>query len=87
MTAATKQEAALGKQILEHPSFPKILERIQARLFKRFIGATKEEREIISSIIDAQNLFLKELHIVVDEARQMEEAKPVTKKKTRKKKT
>ena len=67
-----RQMASLGKQILNHPMLPVLFERIEYKLFDKWLASDPAKREIIGNIVDSKNLFLKELRIVVEEAEEID---------------
>jgi hypothetical protein len=68
----SRQIASLGNQILNHPLLPEIFDRIERKLFDKWMVSDPAKREIIGNIVDSKNLFLKELRIIVEEAEEIE---------------
>lgn len=72
MIVSEKQLQEFAKMIATNEAFPDVIERIQQRLFGRWLDGKAEEREIIGDISDNLRLFIKEinsLHESIDEER------------------
>ncbi|RLD75677.1 MAG: hypothetical protein DRJ15_16625 [Bacteroidetes bacterium] len=59
-----QQQRDLAKTIISHPALSEITERIQQKMFKRFITANDDERKVISDLITSMELFLKEIRAI-----------------------
>ncbi len=66
MSVSKQQLQDFSKLIKNHPAFDEVIERIQKGLFMASVGATKEQRGILSDQMDALTLFVGELNTVID---------------------
>ena len=66
---STSNEAKLdfANMVLGHHALDAVIEDIHLRLFARFRTGTEQERKIVADIMDAGDLFIKELKTIVDQ--------------------
>ena len=64
MSTSIESQRDLANTIIKHPALAAVVERVQHRLFKKFITAADDERKVISDIMTSMDLFLKELRVV-----------------------
>ena len=72
MSTSIQSQRDLAKTIINHPALDSVVERINKRMFNRFIAANDEERKVISDIITSMNLFLKEIRSIDVEGEDLE---------------
>jgi len=72
MSVSIQSQRDLAKTIINHPATEAVVERINQRMFKRFIAGTDDERKVISDIITSMNLFLKEIRSIDVEGEDLE---------------
>jgi len=66
MSVSKSQLQDYAKLLRQHPAFDEVIERVQKSLFMASVGATKEQRGIISDQMDALGLIVGELNTLVD---------------------
>jgi len=74
MSVSKSQLQDYAKLLRQHPAFDEVIERVQKSLFMASVGATKEQRGIISDQMDALALIVGELNTLVDS---IDEDKPI----------
>ena len=66
MSVSKTQLQDFAKLVKNHPAFDAIIERVQKSLFMASLGASKEERSIISDQMDALGLLKGEINVVFE---------------------
>jgi len=55
-----------AKLVHDHPAFEQVIRNVQEGLFMKSLGASREERDILSNTMDAMNLFVGEINLLFD---------------------
>lgn len=73
MSVSKSQLSDFAQLFEHHPALEAIQERVQQRIFKRFITASEVERKILGDTMAAGALFYKELAIIVAESKEIQD--------------
>ena len=67
MSTSNESKLDFANMVLNHHALEAVIEDVHQRLFARFRVGTEQERKIVADIMDAGDLFIKELKTIVDQ--------------------
>ena len=72
MSVSIESMQDFAKMVIDHPALPAVQERINLRLFNRWMAATPEQQKNIRDIVDNQREFYKEIAIIYSDAEKID---------------
>jgi len=72
MSTSIEAQRDFAKMVLNHSALDGVIERVHLKLFQKFRKGTDEERQIIADILDAGDLFIREIRAIDAEATEID---------------